>query len=793
MAINPESQYPGKIAPGTPDYPYGAARNIAVPGDGTGTPWEAALVNDLFGFQQALLSQAGVVPTGTPEKATESQYLTAILRLVGTPLNDISGFNGLTGGPVKQRALLLSWRPGNLLGGGIFFWNASRSKDDHDGGNVLSPTVPAPADFITQSEIDDFIQGAGETDPGGTGVWERQGKQFALVEDFGGAGDNSFDNTVAYGALIAAVPEGTRVVFGTQGTYLGNFVSADKSLRVDLNGATLTDTDDNTGIVIIGAFDAVAHDVSEATLNNGDTQFTVIGASGLFSVGDIGYLWDQAVRPTGGAVNYEVVKIADIAGDVITVEGFIAAHQGAAAIKFYHSTNQLKGPEITNGHIKPSATHVSFGAACFNSEHVSISRIQVEGAAGNGVAARFCYDVDIEKIKPLKPRAAGSGQGYGVALLGVSQFRIKDIIGLSNRHVYDQDSAYFGDIENVSDMDDQSAPVTLAHNGFTGYISCKNVRVKTSQYPVVLSSQGYGGTPSADKSNHPFRNITIDGVDAIIRDTVSPNSSNILGVYFQNSTENVDVRNIRTKLLNGTALASGAGTYIVRVRGIARGYFNLSNVDVNKIGAFFFSEGARDGLAYDDCIANFRNLRAGAVDYAVRTQGLWAVNVDNVSLESDPISDVITYMETVGGDSPQGAYIGGTIQYPGIGVEMLRTSGVGTIPGVLPQSSKSISSSIVVSAGQALTQAEIQERGRMVRLTSPVGAGTLTLSATDALPAPTVRDIDLKIAQPNSGRQAVEFPAGDNITGGFTIAENEVVHLYQNGGKWQLFGRYTSS
>ena len=35
MAINPETQYPGKIAPSTPDYPYGAARNITTPGDGT--------------------------------------------------------------------------------------------------------------------------------------------------------------------------------------------------------------------------------------------------------------------------------------------------------------------------------------------------------------------------------------------------------------------------------------------------------------------------------------------------------------------------------------------------------------------------------------------------------------------------------------------------------------------------------------------------------------------------------------------------------------------------------------
>jgi hypothetical protein len=82
MAINPEARYAGKIAPSSLDYPYGSARNIASPGDGTGTPWEAALVNDIFGFQQALLSLAGVTPSGNPDKATASQYFEALWTLL---------------------------------------------------------------------------------------------------------------------------------------------------------------------------------------------------------------------------------------------------------------------------------------------------------------------------------------------------------------------------------------------------------------------------------------------------------------------------------------------------------------------------------------------------------------------------------------------------------------------------------------------------------------------------------------------------------------------------------------
>ena len=84
MAINPETQYPGKITPASEAFPYGSARNVTVPGDGTGTPWEAALLNDIFGFQQALLSGAGIVPTGNPDEVGASQYLDAIKAIIGS-------------------------------------------------------------------------------------------------------------------------------------------------------------------------------------------------------------------------------------------------------------------------------------------------------------------------------------------------------------------------------------------------------------------------------------------------------------------------------------------------------------------------------------------------------------------------------------------------------------------------------------------------------------------------------------------------------------------------------------
>jgi parallel beta-helix repeat protein len=131
MAINPESQYPGKIAPATSDYPYGAARNITVPGDGTGTPWEAALVNDLFGWQQALLSAASIVPTGTPEKVGASQYLSAAAKLFGRVHASIAD--------MKADVYALVGRSIFVIGVGFYTVAASGAGVTLDNGNVAVP------------------------------------------------------------------------------------------------------------------------------------------------------------------------------------------------------------------------------------------------------------------------------------------------------------------------------------------------------------------------------------------------------------------------------------------------------------------------------------------------------------------------------------------------------------------------------------------------------------------------------------------------------------------------------
>lgn len=82
MALIPKLTYPGQIDESDAAYPHGKAQNISVSGDGTGTPWEKELVNDHFGFQQALLDAASITPSGSPDEVGTSDYLDAIQRLI---------------------------------------------------------------------------------------------------------------------------------------------------------------------------------------------------------------------------------------------------------------------------------------------------------------------------------------------------------------------------------------------------------------------------------------------------------------------------------------------------------------------------------------------------------------------------------------------------------------------------------------------------------------------------------------------------------------------------------------
>jgi len=87
MAIIPSSRYPAQTDIAAA-YPQGKARNAGSYQDGTGTPLEKDWVNDQFGFHQALLDAAAIVPSGSPDQVGASQYLDAVRSVAARAATD---------------------------------------------------------------------------------------------------------------------------------------------------------------------------------------------------------------------------------------------------------------------------------------------------------------------------------------------------------------------------------------------------------------------------------------------------------------------------------------------------------------------------------------------------------------------------------------------------------------------------------------------------------------------------------------------------------------------------------
>jgi hypothetical protein len=91
LAIDPSVRYSTQVDTSDPTgYPHGKAQDSTALGDGAGFPLEKDWVNDVLGFEQALLAAVGATPSGTPDKVGASQYLGAIVTLIASATGAVS-------------------------------------------------------------------------------------------------------------------------------------------------------------------------------------------------------------------------------------------------------------------------------------------------------------------------------------------------------------------------------------------------------------------------------------------------------------------------------------------------------------------------------------------------------------------------------------------------------------------------------------------------------------------------------------------------------------------------------
>lgn len=150
------------------------------------------------------------------------------------------------------------------LGGGRFFWDATRAKSEHNGVTIFSPTVPW--DGNTGSSHTDFLNGVGETDGAGSGCWVRRDDGELLLSMAGARGDGAVNDTPA---IQAALGQSIRVYGEAGQNYrLESGITLSTTYQtLDLRRAVMTP---------VGTFDMCAISSSYSGIINGR-----INAAGL--------------------------------------------------------------------------------------------------------------------------------------------------------------------------------------------------------------------------------------------------------------------------------------------------------------------------------------------------------------------------------------------------------------------------------------------------------------------------------------------------------------------------------
>lgn len=146
--------------------PTGATIVGAVIGDYNGTVQDA--INDLQTLEQTVESLSA---TDLPANTVVVPSVQALL---------------LAKQDATQVVKTLSWYAGLNKGGLSFSWSPTTPKSRHNGGTVISPTVP----YGEGDSLSSFLSGSGETDPTGSGCWIADifGIKYSVL-NFGAKGD----------------------------------------------------------------------------------------------------------------------------------------------------------------------------------------------------------------------------------------------------------------------------------------------------------------------------------------------------------------------------------------------------------------------------------------------------------------------------------------------------------------------------------------------------------------------------------------------------------------------------
>lgn len=142
--------------------------------------------------------------------------------LVGRSTMAVNSIYDLLAMPVagNHHISVLGYYSGTEQGGGLFYWDASCAKNLHNGGTIISPTVPWNGQY---SSLPAFLAGTGETLPAGMGCWARVVGIAITAADFGALPDEDITLPMQAASTVATA-KSICLVGGISGAITGDLL-----------------------------------------------------------------------------------------------------------------------------------------------------------------------------------------------------------------------------------------------------------------------------------------------------------------------------------------------------------------------------------------------------------------------------------------------------------------------------------------------------------------------------------------------------------------------------------------
>lgn len=290
MAIAPSTRYPAQTDPAA-GYPHGKARNAVTFNDGTGTPLERDWLNDIWGFLQALLSNASLTPSGTPDAVGASQYLTGVnfaaqvkadaaqAAAIATAATQAATIAAAAVAASEKRLILSNWF-----------------------SNEAIATVSFLASVAWCSSLGKFIAGSGSDKI----VFSSDGGLWTIASGGMGGGvsaDGVADNLagaavmVGSGGTVKRSTDGniwTAQTSGTGNSLRGIAWHLDKFIAVGATGTIITSPDGITWTTRTGAPSVLMR----AVASNGTNLAVAVGHTGTIITSPDGITWTTRTSGT---------------------------------------------------------------------------------------------------------------------------------------------------------------------------------------------------------------------------------------------------------------------------------------------------------------------------------------------------------------------------------------------------------------------------------------------------------------------------------------------------------------